>query len=114
MENHSTIYISCPQCGKLGLLVERQGRYFCAGCMFDYTALKDDRGRLDDVLIETMKQKGFGPIFASALHQRVTLATPIDANNYIQQLAQKNNIDLYQGHGLFVKIIDWLLRLFKR
>ena len=44
----STIYLKCPQCRKNDLLIERQGKYFCANCMYDYTQLKDDPGKLDE------------------------------------------------------------------
>lgn len=50
----STIYLKCPQCREHGLLIERQGRYFCANCMYDYTQLKDDPGKLDDILIDNL------------------------------------------------------------
>lgn len=111
---HSTIYIKCPKCGENGLLIEMQGKYLCASCMFDYTTLKDDPAKLESVLIETMRQMGFGPVFASALYQRITLTTGIQANEHIQELARKNNIDLYQGHHTFIKIVTWLIKLFKR
>jgi SOS-response transcriptional repressor LexA len=94
-------------------MIEMQGQYFCAACMFNYTELKDKPDKLNDVLIETMKMEGFGPLFASALYQRVALKSPTEANQYIQQLAQKNNIDVYQGHGFMAKIIGGLLKLFK-
>ena len=111
---HSTIYIACPQCGKLGLLIERQGGYFCANCMFDYLQLKNDPARLDSVLLETARQKGFGPVFASALYERVSLTPPADAMAYIKKLAEKNNIDLFQKQGIFAKIVVRLVSLLMR
>jgi NMD protein affecting ribosome stability and mRNA decay len=110
----STIYIKCPQCGENGLLTHLQGKYLCANCMYDYTRLKDDPGKLDSVLLETIKQKGFGPVFASTLYQRVMLKPSPESASYVQQLAEKNGIDIYQGHRTFVKIIDWLIKLFKK
>jgi hypothetical protein len=82
--------------------------------MFDYTTLKDDPGKLESVLIETMKHKGFGPLFASALYPRVTLTTGTRANEHIRELAGKHNIDLYQERRAFKKIIEWSRKLFKR
>lgn len=108
----STIYIKCPQCQEIGLLIERQGQYFCASCMFNYIELKDDSGRLDDVLIDNIKEEGFGPLFASALYQRVTLKSPKEAHEYIEQLAGKNGIDLYKGNGISAKIMDGFFKLF--
>jgi hypothetical protein len=108
----STIYIKCPQCQENGLLIERQGQYFCANCMFNYTKLDGDRERLDNILIETMKEEGFGPIFASALHQRVTLTSPKESNEYIQELAERNGIDLFKSQGISGKIMDGLFKLF--
>jgi hypothetical protein len=108
----STIYIKCPQCQENGLLIERQGQYFCANCMFNYTELKDDLGKLDDILVENMQDEGFGPLFASALHQRVTLTSPAKSNEYIQQLAEKNGIDLFKKQGISGKIMDGLFKLF--
>lgn len=106
----STIYIKCPQCAENGLLIERQGQYFCANCMFNYTELKDEPDKLDDVLLETMKQEGFGPLFASALHQRVTLTSPKESNEYIQELAERNGIDLFKSQGISGKIMDGLFK----
>lgn len=54
----STIYIMCPQCREHGLLIERQGKYFCANCMYDYTQLNDDRGKLDEILLENIREGG--------------------------------------------------------
>jgi len=112
--NRSTIYIMCPHCGKNGLLLEEQGRYFCAVCMYDYLQLKDDPGRLESVLLETIRQQGFGLLFASALYQKVTLTPSVKANEYIRQLAAKNGIDLFRGHRISSGVIGWLLKLFNR
>jgi hypothetical protein len=95
-------------------MLEMQGQYFCAICMFNYTELKDKPDKLNDVLIENMKTEGFGPLFASALYQRVALKSPMEANQYIRQLAEKYNIDVSQGHSFFAKIMDGLFRLFKK
>ena len=106
---NSTIYIKCPQCRENAILLEMQGQYFCASCMFNYTELKDDPDKLDDILIENIKIGGFGPVFAITLYQRVTLTSPAKSAQYIKELAEKNNIDLYQGHKLSGKIFDGLL-----
>jgi hypothetical protein len=90
----STIYIKCPQCLENGLLIERQGRYFCANCMYDYTQLKDDEGKLNEILIENLQEGGFSFIFAIALYERVILASPQEATEYVTRLAEDNNIDL--------------------
>ncbi|OPX61310.1 MAG: hypothetical protein A4E25_00004 [Methanobacterium sp. PtaB.Bin024] len=99
----STIYLKCPQCRKKGLLIERQGKYFCANCMYDYTPLKDDPGRLDEILIENLQEEGFGPLFATALYERVTLTPPKEANEYIMKLAEENNIQIMPGKMDVVK-----------
>jgi hypothetical protein len=90
----STIYIKCPECRKNGLLIERQGQYFCANCMYDYTPLKDDQGKLDEILIENLQEGGFSFVFAIALYERVTLASPHEATEYVTRLSEDNNIDL--------------------
>lgn len=110
----STIYIACPKCGQMALMQEMQGRYLCAVCMFDYTALKNDPGKLESVLLETLKQKNFGPTFASALYQRVMLVPSQQSAEHILELAKKNNIDIFQGHGFMVKAVERLIRLFRR
>ena len=93
--NKTSIYLKCPECGDTTLLIEAQGRYFCAQCMYDYTLLKDDPGKLDTVLLETMKGGGFGVLFASALYQKVALAPPQKALAYISDLAQANGLEIY-------------------
>lgn len=92
--NTSSIYLKCPQCRGITLLMERQGKYFCAECMYDYTLLKDDTSKLDEVLIENMREGGFGPVFASTLFERVTLVPHQEAMEYIKDLAQRNGIDI--------------------
>lgn len=77
-----------------GLLIERQGRYFCANCMYDYTQLNDDRGKLDEILLENIKEGGFGFPFSTALYERVTLVSPQEATEYFKRLAEDNNIEL--------------------
>jgi len=98
----------------MALMQEMQGRCLCVVCMFDYTALKDDAGKLESVLLETLKQKNFGPTFASALYQRVMLVPSQQSAEHIMELAKKNNIDIFQGHGFMVKVIERLIKLFKR
>lgn len=104
----STIYLKCPQCRENGLLIERQGKYFCANCMYDYTLLKDDPGKLDEVLIENL-QEGFGPVLATALYERVTLASPQEANEYVKRLAEDNNIQIMPTKGAILKSFAPLL-----
>jgi hypothetical protein len=93
-------------------MIEMQGQYFCAAFMFNYTELKYKPDKLNDVLIETMKMEGFGPLYALALYQRVALKSPTEANQYVQQLADKNNIDVYRRKSFMTKIMDGLLKLF--
>lgn len=90
----SRIYIKCPQCRKTGLLLDRQGKYFCAVCMFDYTSLKNEPDKLDEVLVENIKEPGFGPIYSISLYERVALASQLESKNHIFQLAEKLNIDI--------------------
>lgn len=99
----STIYLKCPQCRENGLLIERQGRYFCANCMYDYTQLIDDKDKLDEVLIENLREGGFGFIFATALYERVTLTTSGEATEYITRLAEANDIDLSVSKKSIIK-----------
>lgn len=99
----STIYLKCPQCREHGLLIERQGRYFCANCMYDYTQLKDDPGKLDDILIDNLGEGGFGFGFTTALYERVTLVSPQEATEYITKLASDNNIELIPSKWAIVK-----------
>ena len=100
--DRSTIYIKCPQCRETGLLIERQGKYFCANCMYDYTLLKDDDTKLDEVLIENLKDS-FGPLFASALYERVKLVPPREATEYVHRLAEENGIDLSVNKSSIIK-----------
>lgn len=99
----STIYLKCPKCRENGLLIERQGKYFCANCMYDYTQLKDDPGKLDEVLIENLGEGGFGFGFCTALYERVTLASPHEATKYVTKLAENNNIKLMPSKGAIIK-----------
>ena len=100
--DRSTIYIKCPQCRETGLLIERQGKYFCANCMYDYALLKDDDTKLDEVLIENLKDS-FGPLFASALYERVKLVPPREATEYVHRLAEENGIDLSVNKSSIIK-----------
>lgn len=90
----SQIYLKCPQCREHGLLVERQGRYFCANCMYDYTPLKDDPAKLDEVLLENIQEAAFGPVVAITLYEWVTLKTHPEAVDHVKRLAEANDIDL--------------------
>ncbi|MEL7609131.1 MAG: hypothetical protein AAGU74_06460 [Bacillota bacterium] len=93
--NKTSIYLKCPGCKEISLLIEAQGKCFCANCMYDYTLLKSDPGKLDEVLVENMKGGGFSALFASALYQKVALVSPQEAITYIQTLAQANGLKLY-------------------
>lgn len=93
--NRSSIYLQCPGCGDTTLLIEAQGRCFCAKCMYDYTLLKDDRVKLDEVLLKNLKAGGFGALFASALYQKVVLVSPQEAMTHIQNIAQANGLESY-------------------
>lgn len=90
----SSLYIECPQCRKNGLLIERQGQYFCANCMYDYTQLKDDPDKLDEVLLENIQETDFGPVLAITLYEWVTLKPHQEAVDHVTQLAEAHNIDI--------------------
>jgi len=107
----STLYIKCPQCRENGLLVERQGRYFCANCMYDYTQLKNYRGKLDEVIIENL-QSAFGVVTARALYEWITLATPQESANYVAGLAGKYSIDISPKTSSLVKRLSLGILLF--
>lgn len=107
----STVYLKCPQCRETGLLIERQGKYFCANCMYDYTQLNNDREKLNEVLIENLREGGFGFGFATALYERVTLVPPLEATEYIKKLATDNNIELMTSKGSIVKSLAPLIIL---
>ena len=107
----STIYLKCPQCRENGLLIERQGKYFCANCMYDYTPLKEDTNKLDEVLLENLKEGGFGPLFASALYERVKLVPPREATEYVHRLAEENGIDLKISKSKVIKSLIPLIIL---
>lgn len=107
----STIYLKCPQCQEHGLLIERQGKYFCANCMYDYTQLNDDRGKLDEILLENLREGGFSFSFAIALYERVTLVPPHEAREYVKRLAEDNNIELMPSKGSILKSLWPLLVL---
>lgn len=64
--------------------------------MYDYTQLNDNRSKLDEVLIENLQVKGFGPLFAIALYERVTLTPPMEARDYVFRLAEDNNIEIME------------------
>lgn len=90
----SQLFPKCPQCRKNGLLVERQGKYFCANCMYDYTQLKDDPDKLDEVLLENIQEAAFGPVVAITLYEWVTLKPHQEAIDHVTQLAEAHNIDI--------------------
>ncbi|HOW84254.1 MAG TPA: hypothetical protein PK573_16950 [Spirochaetota bacterium] len=109
----SMLFITCPRCGKNELLIEKNGQHLCSSCLFNYTELKEDSLKLDEVLVENINTKGLGPMFASCLYQKLTLAHPLEANRYIQELAEKNGIDIIHGHRIPVDSIDGLCRMLK-
>lgn len=90
----STLYIKCPQCREKGLLVERQGLYLCANCNYDYTQLKDDPDKLDEVVLENIQETGFGPVLAITLYEWVTLKPHQEAIDHVKSLAESHNIDI--------------------
>ena len=92
----STLYVLCPQCGKNGLLQEIQGKYICAFCNFDYTSLKDNPAKLDEVLLENFKQGIMGQILAHTLYRLVMIVTPQESIQYVNGLARKNNLEVYE------------------
>lgn len=76
------------------LLVEKQGRYFCANCMYNYTSLKDDPAKLDEILLENIQEAAFGPVVAMTLYEWVTLKTHQEAMDHVKRLAESNDINL--------------------
>ena len=108
----SQLYIKCPQCRKDGLLVERQGRYFCANCMYDYTQLKDDPAKLDEVLLENLQETAFGPVIAITLYEWVTLKTHQEAIDHVKKLAEDNNIDIMPNDSKLGFLTNPILLIF--
>lgn len=85
------------------MLIDRQGKYFCANCMYDYTQLNDDRSKLDKVLLENLREGGFSFGFTTALYERVTLVPPREATEYVKKLAENYDIELIPGEGAIFK-----------
>ncbi|MFA5405709.1 MAG: hypothetical protein WC358_12325 [Ignavibacteria bacterium] len=101
----STIYVKCPGCGKTGLVQQLQGKYLCANCSFDYTKLKDDPQKLDELLINNMKEGPLGQLTALTMHGWITLMPNMESINYVKELALKNGIVLPgQKKGFFSRL----------
>ena len=98
----STIYVKCPNCGEKGLLQELQGKYLCANCNFDYTLLKDQSRKLDEVLLSNLREGPWGQIAALELHRLVTLIPNKESIEYVKRLAEGNGIKLPEGKKCFV------------
>ena len=98
----STIYVKCPNCSEKGLLQELQGKYLCANCNFDYTSLKDQSQKLDEVLLSNLREGPWGQIAALELHRRVTLIPDKESIEYVKRLAESNGIKLPEGKKCFV------------
>lgn len=105
--SESTIYIKCPVCGKTALLQQLQGRYICANCSYDYTKLKDDPQKLDEVLLNNMKEGPMGQLTALTVHRWITLMSYQESIDYVKQLAKKNGIELpEQKKGFFSRLFN--------
>ena len=90
--NKSSIYIKCPGCGKNALVQEIQGKYLCANCSYDYTKLKDDPKKLDEFLVENLKNGPMGQLMAITIHRWITLMPHNESINYVKGLAINNGI----------------------
>jgi hypothetical protein len=71
---------------------EIQGKYLCAKCNFDYTKLKDDRIRLDEFLVNNMREAPMGHLTSIAMYRKITLTPHKESFNYIKELSLKNGI----------------------
>jgi len=88
----STLYVKCPKCGETALVREMQGKYICAVCGFDYTTLKDEPQKLDEMLVTNLKLGPMGQVMALTMNELITLKTVKESNEYVKELAQKNGI----------------------
>jgi hypothetical protein len=101
----STIYIKCPGCNKTTLLQELQGKYLCANCSFDYSKLKDDTQKLDELLVNNLKEGPMGQLTALTIHRWITLMPYKESIEYVKNLANKNGIELPgQKKGFFSRL----------
>lgn len=101
----SSIYFRCPGCGETALVQQIQGKYICANCSFDFTKLKDDPSKLEEILIDNMKQGPMGQMMAITMHRWITLMPHEESTNYIKELASKNGIVLPgQKKGFFSRL----------
>lgn len=104
---HSTIYVKCPECGKTALLQQIQGKYVCANCKYDYTKLKDDAQKLDELLVANLKEGPMGQLTALTLHEWITLMPHAESIEYVKELAKKNGIELPgQKKGFFSRLFS--------
>lgn len=71
--------------------------------MYDYTQLNDDRVKLDEILLENLREGGLTFSFATALYERVTLVPPQEATEYVKKLAEDNDIELMPKKGAILK-----------
>lgn len=102
---HSTIYVKCPGCNNTTLLQEIQGKYICANCSYDYTKLKDDQQKLDELLINNLKKGPMGQLTALTIHRWITLMPNQESIDYVKELAKKNGIELPgQKKGFFARL----------
>jgi len=90
--NKSTIYVKCPGCGKTALVQQLQGLYLCANCSYDYTKLKDEPQKLDEFLINNLKEGPMGQLMALTMHRWITLMPHQESIAYVKELTIKNGI----------------------
>jgi hypothetical protein len=101
----STIYIKCPGCSETALLQHIQGKYLCANCSYDYTKLKEDTKKLDELLVNNLKEGPMGQLTALTIHKWITLMPHIESIEYVKELAEKNGIELPgQKKGFFSRL----------
>ncbi len=101
----STLYVKCPKCGETGLIKEIQGKYLCAVCNFDYTTLKDEPVKLDEMLVSNLKMGPMGQIMALTMHELITIMPTMESIQYVKDLAAKNGIKLPdQKKGFFSRL----------
>ncbi len=89
----STIYFKCPGCGETALIQQLQGMYVCSNCNFDYTKLKNNPRKLDEILIENMRGGAMGQIMALTIHKWITLMPHQESIIYVKNLAINNGIE---------------------
>jgi len=90
----STLYVKCIECNETALIQEIQGKYICANCNFDYTSLKDDARKLDEFLVNNLREGVMGKVMALEMHRLITLMPNVESIEYVKSLALKNGIKL--------------------